>query len=268
MTKAFVVNLDRSTYRRDFMATQLQKHGIEYEFVSAFDARRLDARDMTSVNANSIRGGPMRPGEIACTRSHADACVALAKQAEHQFGIILEDDIVIGQALAAVIKQLERIQSDGDVTLLSTSVFRHVDLKMESRLGSAHELRVPDPLADTWGTLGYFLSKTTAQRLQEAMLPVRARADDWLSYVQSGAIKRVFVVFPFPILHAEFNTDVKKFDAQSAAFNRGGISLFIHTNRIFPAYQFALLIRRWHAEKRQRRNLTLDGKAIGRTYSL
>ena len=69
----FVVNLARSTERREAMQRLLAEHGIAPQWFDAVDGRAMSADDMSAHFAANIAArvyGPMSRSEMGCALSH------------------------------------------------------------------------------------------------------------------------------------------------------------------------------------------------------
>ncbi len=66
--KAYVINLERSTERRQHMRRQLERLGLEHEFVAAVNGARLTADERLLVDGHAVAQSP-----IGCDRASLDA---------------------------------------------------------------------------------------------------------------------------------------------------------------------------------------------------
>ena len=104
--KIFVVHESKLIYRRRFIETQLDKIGIDYEFVMKFDSKNLtkDVLDTYYDNdpnnyeyktkvlwgSNNSAYKELSRNEISCTLKHRE-CIKLASEREGD-SLIIEDD--------------------------------------------------------------------------------------------------------------------------------------------------------------------------------
>jgi glycosyl transferase family 25 len=113
--KIFIINLNRSKDRKEYMQGQFDKIGLDCEFFSAIDGGNLDRKWLSKVAKskfyNQITG---RAGfaknhsnnEIACFASHFSLwqkCIELNEPI-----IVLEDDVILGQDFKKSITTLEK----------------------------------------------------------------------------------------------------------------------------------------------------------------
>lgn len=268
MSHIYVINLRRSTVRRRLMERQLRRLGLAFDFIEARDATSITANPASEIISSVARGGALTPGELACAHSHSDACSVLAEQVGDEYGVVMEDDVILGQNLTKVISALEKRGPRDEVVLLGGLAFRPIDLIGDQPLIGPYILARPTPLERVWGAQAYFVSRKQARTLADATLRLQCRADDWWSYVQGGVVGGVHAVFPFPVVHAELNSDVQKYATDRYVFSRQSISRYIHAHRVFPFQQLSLLIRRNRAEHRQRCMITLNSFPVSVTYRL
>lgn len=96
--KIFAINLERSESRWKAMRVQLERLGLPYERFSAVDGREMSdevLRRHYSAELNRCKYYvDLSRSEIACYISHLRACEKIISE-ELDFGIILEDDIVL-----------------------------------------------------------------------------------------------------------------------------------------------------------------------------
>ncbi len=269
MPIVLVVSLEASLNRRRFMERQLRRLGLPYRFVRARSVSDLTAAQLEALRTTKFRNNQLSPGEMACALSHSDACRALADQEQHEFGVIMEDDVIFREGFEDVVRALERTQPRDEVTLMMTLVFEPVNLTSVRDLGNGYRVCSPGPLEVVWGTQAYLLSRHQARRMSDALVQVRCRADDWWTYARDNILGGVSVVFPFPVLHAEFNSAIERVPpGKTSVFSRRTLSALVHRHEMFPLYQLALWHRRQDAERRQRKFLAVDGSAVAKTFRL
>ena len=96
--KLFVVNLERSTDRRNEMVRQLNSLGLHYEFLRAIDGRAGEHTAFSNYSDDfCLRAWrrPLTPGEVGCFASHYLLWKRCVDQNEPI--VVLEDDVIIGE---------------------------------------------------------------------------------------------------------------------------------------------------------------------------
>jgi glycosyl transferase, family 25 len=107
--KIFIINMEKSTDRKEFMQKQLNSLELDYSFIEAVtpDSKNFDKIIRYNNKKRMVRvGAPMSGGEIACFASHYSLwkkCIELDETI-----IVLEDDVKIRNNFISVVKQLEK----------------------------------------------------------------------------------------------------------------------------------------------------------------
>ncbi|MEH6644535.1 glycosyltransferase family 25 protein [Sulfitobacter sp.] len=92
----FLINLDGSSERLSAAHAALDRHGMSFERISAFDGRKLDPLTIPEYNSAEARrymGRDLVGGEIGCFFSHVRAAEAFVATGA-PFGLVLEDDML------------------------------------------------------------------------------------------------------------------------------------------------------------------------------
>lgn len=117
----YLINLDGSFDRLASATQQLERDGVEFLRVPAFDGRGRnvnDFKDYDQQGAISYMGRPLRGGEIGCYYSHVD-CAKRFLASGADYAIVLEDDVFIYpgavQKLQKLIATLESRHPHWDV---------------------------------------------------------------------------------------------------------------------------------------------------------
>lgn len=111
--KIFVINLERRTDRRVFMEQQLQKLGLEAEFIHAVDGAHLSEEEQALYDeptAVAFNGRPFALGEIGCTLSHRVIYERMVREKIPQ-ALILEDDVSLSEDVSRIIADKEFLAS-------------------------------------------------------------------------------------------------------------------------------------------------------------
>lgn len=266
--KILVVSLARAVERRRFMEFQFRKLGLDYEFVDACDALNISDDELSLINRDRAYKSDLTRGEIACARSHAKACERLANDGRCEYGVILEDDVIIGAKFRSVLDELQQRGRRSEVVLLYAPVYRKVVFSIEHKLGVDNQIIRPDGFENIFGTQAYFISSEKARVFSRAIVPVKTIADDWKRYMNAEVFSSLALVFPFPVLHAEFLSVVKAKAADGKKSIRTRLKNFIYVNQLFPFYQIFLSFRQKAAETRQKSNILIPQLRFSKTYKL
>jgi GR25 family glycosyltransferase involved in LPS biosynthesis len=198
--------------------------------------------------------------------SHAKAGARFIEDTKFQSALIIEDDVILGRRLSEVVAALERHATTDRVTLLYSPIYRKVVFEQRATLVDEYRFVEPDSTRNVFGTQAYFVTRGAAAALGRGLLPVRSIADDWQRYVSEGMLAGVNLVYPFPVLHAEFLSVINPASGRIGLRTR--VKNYLYYNRVFPFYQIFLTVRRRTAEVRQRSNIVAAGCPAGKTYRL
>jgi len=265
--KVYIVSLARATERRKFMEKQLEKLNLDYQFIEAHDARNITNSELQEVNNNRIYEQDLSRGEVACAISHSKACKTLANDQVYDYGLIIEDDIILGSNLPLILNELQMKGEPEDITLLYTCIFKPVVFSKHQDLALSYGLVTVSNTNRIYGAQAYFISKEKAASFADKITPVKTIADDWAHYTSSGYFTGLKVVYPFPVIHAEFLSVVNEKQDKSSNI-RGWVKDFIYHHRVYPLYQLFLKARQIRAEKIQRKNISAPDFLCEKTYKL
>jgi len=249
--KSYVINLARSSDRRDHMVRQLSKTQLSYEFVRATDWRETDLDDTTLfdpkwVAEQQARG--MRPGHAAAALSHLEVCRRILADGL-EYAIVLEDDVVLPGSLAGLVDAVQPHLEGAEVVLLffssalpdftmgPCSVMRTGSVQLSpSRL----LVQITDRCLPMGGGC-YLITREACERRVQAGLPIRAYPDYWPSFYQDGTIDRLRCVTPMPVrLSPDFRTTIDQYHPNSV---QARIRELVARTRI-PVVHQALALRR------------------------
>jgi len=171
-----VLTLKGADERRAPLVRRLQAMGLQYELFFGIDGRQgLPAEHEPLVDRSArINAGrrPMSDPEYACALSHLMIYRRIVERGLEQ-ALILEDDAIIGSALAALARGA--IRPVGDLMLLDhwKGFFRRLGRIRLSAGFDAHRIAVPPDLAT-----GYVVTRRAAGHFLDCAFPVR-RVADW-----------------------------------------------------------------------------------------
>lgn len=261
--KIFVINLRRSTDRKSFILRQLRKLNISYEFVAAYESSEISDDELKQANAKKTCAYDLTKDDIACAKSHVRALKSVINDASCTHGLIIEDDVYLSRKLPKILLQLSNKDIDG-VVLLCSLVFKHVEFRHISDLNFGYGL-VKSNHTKVYGGQAYFLSKKCAKMLAENLLPITTEADDWHAFLAKNYFSQLYLVYPFPALHAELLSVRSRPDSAGI---RSRVKNIIIKYKLFPFYQLFYKLRLLAAERRQRNNIFAPDFKYKKTYKL
>jgi glycosyl transferase family 25 len=237
--KVFVINLERSTARRESIKKQLDEAGVEFEFIKAVDGSSLtDEYLQKALNFEEIAKRPylMRKGAYGCALSHyAIYLKMIAENIPH--AVILEDDVLINKEFKNIISGLTDRLLPNEVILLFTQnnfmpiVFSSLDTEpIYNKYKSVYPI---EPWA-LGSAAGYIITNEAARGLAHYVFPVREPADAWIAFYKDKAIKNLRCVVPFPVRPAGFESNIDYLSNQSLL---GKLFTFSKKYNVFPIKQ-------------------------------
>ncbi len=268
ISKIFIISLQFAQERRELMRSQLSRLNIEYQFVNACDAKQIDDDELHAVNKHRLYERDLTKAEIACAKSHVEACREMANDKRCDFGLLLEDDVILGNKLPIILKELQKIDLTNTVCLLYSPIYKNTTLHKTIDLCPGYGLTYAGDIQNINGCQAYYIDKNTAKVLSERLQTIRTVSDDWDTHLANGLFSDLKLVYPFPVLHAELLSVINK-SKITVQFNlRVSTKNLIYRNKIFPFYQLFLWNRRRIAESRQRKFINAPDYTCKKTYKL
>jgi len=223
----WVINLDRAPERLARIRAQLERLGLPWTRLPAVDAQALTPAQRAALDEPAYRrrhGKTPAPGELGCYLSHVEAMRRfLASEAE--FALVLEDDVLLHEALPAVLAGLVAQRARWDVAKLSAV---HSGTPMPYlEVAPGHHLAVM--LTRCTGSSAYLLNRRAAERYAAGLLPMRLPYDH--VYDQGWRFGLKFrLVTPTPCGH----------DEEIASTIVAPARRKFHWTRRLPAYAYRL----------------------------
>jgi glycosyl transferase, family 25 len=128
--KAYLINLPDATARLAHMREALGRIGVPFERFDALDPERA-ARHPCFPRIRPLEARPWVPGEIACLLSHYEVWRRIAEGTD-EFGMVMEDDLLVDPRLKKVVDGESGIPEDADVVRLETGEYQTVALSRRS----------------------------------------------------------------------------------------------------------------------------------------
>ena len=160
----YVINLDRRPDRWIRISGTLDQMGIQYERISAVDARELEysAAKIQSHVHSSETTRKISIGDEACALSHFKAMESFLNTS-HSIALILEDDAILASDLPQLLGSIEWFPRNYD--LVNLEVCREIEYLAGPRLGitpTGRMLREIYRFQKGGGTSAYFISRRGA----------------------------------------------------------------------------------------------------------
>lgn len=201
-----VINLERAVDRLARVSARLGAQGLAFERVEAVDAGRLTQGDIQRHVAGTGRWGSMTVGEVACFLSHR-RCWQRIAEADGPHGLVLEDDVVPGAAVGALLSQDGWIPARADLVKLETD---HKPLRLGSRIvwqgGGRKVMRLH---SSHYCAAAYVVTRAAARRLLAVTERFRDAVDEVLFAEQSAVNRslRIYQMAPAPFVQEHKQSD-------------------------------------------------------------
>ena len=244
--RAYIVNLARSSDRRQYIEAELRKTGVQYEVITAVDGQNLDLNDEYLIDQNARQAGWFRPGVAGCALSHLQVYRQVLADGA-RVALVLEDDVTLPADLEQLAVAVAAHMTGPEVALLNFQTQRPCLLSTVGSVALPHQRLLVYPVDPHQLTSGgaYLVTYEACESLSRWVLPVRARADDWGVMCDSGALKRVRCVYPLPVR--------KNFDIYSTMSYHGSgfrARLQVLARRQIPGVYQLLALRRKRIDQR------------------
>ena len=175
---AYIINLDRSIERYDYVRDNVQNIGLSVERISAIDGNRLTKEDIDKyVDLKSYKefmGHLPKSGMIGCNLSHLKAWQSFL-DSSYKYAIIFEDDVSFDPA--KVKQALEMLtandKDDWDISILEIS---HKGTPLTIRTFPNQQKLVLYLTEVTHGG-AYILNRKAAEQLVQRALPIKMPID-------------------------------------------------------------------------------------------
>lgn len=177
--KAYVINLDRSKKRWEFIKNELDKLTIPYERVTAYDGNTLLKEDLENVDDRTHKAlfkKMPEPGTIGCALSHKK-CWDLFLSSKDEFALILEDDVAFDpEKLEEILKELTRHKKIWDIVNFELN---HHGLPVKIHKIKEHFLCAY--LMNVKHAGAYFINRFAAKKLVEKFYPIKLPLDHYFT---------------------------------------------------------------------------------------
>jgi glycosyl transferase family 25 len=173
---SYIINLDRSVDRLDFMARQLQALQVPFERIRAIEGRNPSPEDRHSF-AGEFAATTLGPAEIGCLLSHRKAWQAIAASGA-PWGVVLEDDVLLSRDYPGFVNDLGWIPPDADLIKIEAQPHAKVNLSRPiARTGTRQLHRLK---GSCMAAGAYAVSRRFCERQLERPFPTDLPADIYL----------------------------------------------------------------------------------------
>jgi len=198
---AYVINLARSKDRHAHMTAELEKTGMDYEFISAVDGRGVDMSDPKLVSADELTTKSQFPANTAGTVLSHIRCYERMLAAGRDTALVLEDDIILPADVDSLADSVAGLLTGAEVALLSFDSIKPLKISREGAVQVLGDRMLTLPIDAMQPASGgaYVITREACERLIKFALPVRANPDEWGYFYREAALDRVRCVVPLSV---------------------------------------------------------------------
>jgi len=197
----FVINLQRSTKRRELMCRQLDGLGLRYRLFEGTDGNQLtDAQIAEICEPEACTRWGLTRGKIGCVYTKYRLYRTMVDEGIEQ-ALVLEDDLLLSPDLPALLPRLQaELQPDEILLLLGLP---DIGCQFSSQdvvtIRDKYQLRYPMNPHKVVSATAFMLTLPVAERLAELLLPVRTCSDWWGVFHDLGAFRSLRCLCPSPV---------------------------------------------------------------------
>ncbi|MFQ1042825.1 glycosyltransferase family 25 protein [Gilliamella sp. CG16] len=184
--KIFVINLNRSTGRRNRITNLCKNLKLDFEIFTAIDGRELD-EDFIRSNVYDYKNCFLTRGEMGCALSHIGVYREIINR-RLPYALIIEDDAVLDSRTVDFMSAFEKKPKNG-IFLLTGDVEYAKNKKI--KLGDFDVF----PIAKAIRATGYIITLKTAQKMIDFLMPIRYEADMFEIFRTCGDVK-IYATLP------------------------------------------------------------------------
>jgi glycosyl transferase family 25 len=250
--RAYIINLARSPERRAHITAEMGKTGIDYEIVEAVDGRELDlddARTIESIAPSMLSESWFLPTHVACALSHLRVYQKILADGQDR-ALVLEDDVTVPAYLGSLADAVAEHLVGAEVALLN---YDSKDTCKMSREGLVHlpfsrMLALPIDVYQPASGAAYVITRKACERMDQSVLPVRAKCDHWGHFYSEGVLDRVRCVVPLVVAKSPgFRTTVDYYSQESLKARLLGVVARYDLRLLQQviAYRRQRILRKW-----------------------
>jgi len=210
----FVISLVRSQERRAHIAAQMNRAGLQFDFIEAIDGHLIRDADLSALDVDlpasrTFMGTrALTRGEIGCALSHLKVYQRISAE-QIPAACILEDDAVLTDGFPQVLQAITASDRHEEMLLLGhfSNTYRSPTRGGEcsfwsSRLTPAH--RAARPVEFPYLAIGYVIRLSAAQKLLNAAHPIRMPADALTGRAEKYGVRLQLVSPPCVLPQSDF----------------------------------------------------------------
>lgn len=215
--KIYFINIDSRTERRIFIEQQIKKLDLKAERISAITPDHINIDEFKKKYVVNIS-----PPELCCSLSHELIWKKIIAE-KNQYGIVLEDDVLLSKHLKTFISMLETSKYNFDLLRIETRLEKVRYAAPKFMLNKHFKARkIYDDVA---GTAAYVISKSYCEKLLQYSDRFSQALDQILFYKKShGELYGNFLQI-FPALAIPLDVSLDQIDSDKNKIVRSDIAL-------------------------------------------
>jgi len=182
MIKCYVINLDRSKDRLEYITRVFNERGLDFERIAAVDGALLSEKELDRLIAKSTWQSKLTAAEVGCFLSHRE-CLRQISQNNQFYAAVFEDDILFSKNIKTLLENSDWIPSDTDIVKLDTYHI-HCILGSSSPVNLAQtsdsdiSYQIMRLISKHCCAGGYIVSRSCAKKLYELTQSIRLPIDE------------------------------------------------------------------------------------------
>jgi GR25 family glycosyltransferase involved in LPS biosynthesis len=197
-SEIYVINLERSKPRLQFMEEQFIRQGLSFLRVPAVDGKNLDPEEL--ARAGVVQVWPeyldytLSRGEIGVYFSQRNAWIDFLSNSAASVALILEDDVVLADGFSEKLRAvLSQAPADWDLIFLGCSGYTSGGCAARPGLSTIQDgkFTIIDKRCGT-GAYSYLINKASAKKIISSSLPMLSAVDGYLHRTMIAGLQGPF----------------------------------------------------------------------------
>ena len=243
--KTFIISLERSKRRREFMVDQCNRLHVDYELFDAVDGQLLTEGEISHYcDINAVRnhsGYYASNGMLGCSISHY---LVLNKMVEQnlEYAFIIEDDALLPKNINDILTELSHVIRKNEVISLFYTSHQIIKLSLKgAETLKSGKLLYPINIQDVAAATAYVVHKEAAKGMIKFNSPIKTTSDAWHKFYSYGGIASFRCLYPPPVKLEYFKSSI---DYVASGSMIGKITAVIDKYKIPALYQMLTFKRK------------------------
>lgn len=217
--KTFIISLERSKRRREFMIDQCNRLHLDYELFDAVDGQSLTEKEITRYcDMHAVRnpnGYYASNGMLGCTLSHYHVLKKMVEQ-NLEYAFIIEDDALLPKNIYDILTELSQVIRTNEVISLFYTSHQIIKLSLKGvETLKSGELLFPINIQDVAAATAYVIHKEAAKGIIKVNTPIKTTSDAWHDFFKYGGIDSFRCLYPPPVKLEYFKSSIDYFSSKS-----------------------------------------------------